>query len=82
MNHDEAAHAVAQEGLRLMENAILRLLEANPQGLRNIQIADSLDLRSDFQGGHRNYLTYSVLGLLLEDGRVVRDEENRLFLKA
>lgn len=29
MNHDEVADAVAQEGLRLIENAILRLLEAN-----------------------------------------------------
>ena len=58
MNHDEVAHAIAQEGLRLIENAILRLLDANSQGLRNIEIADSLGLRSSSQGNQRNYLTY------------------------
>ena len=73
MNHDEVAHAIAQEGLRLIENAILRLLDVNSQGLRNIEIADSLGLRSSSQGNQRNYLTYSVLGNLIEDGKVVKE---------
>ena len=73
MNHDEAAHAVAQEGLRLIENAILRLLEANPQGLRNFEIADLLGLRSTSFGNQRNFLTYSVLGNLIDEGKVVKE---------
>ena len=73
MNHDEVAHAIAQEGLWLIENAILRLLDANSQGLRNIEIADSLGLRSSSQGNQRNYLTYSILGNLIEEGKVVKE---------
>lgn len=82
MNDDAASRVMAQKELELIEEAILRLLEHNPQGLRNVQIANSLGLRSDFLGGHRNYLTYSVLGILLEKGNVVRDEENSPFFKA
>lgn len=82
MNEDAASRAMAQKGLELIEEAIIRLLEHNPQGLRNVEITDALGLRSDFQGGHRNYLTYSVLGILLDIGKVVRDEENRRYIKA
>ena len=82
MNDDAASRAMAQKGLELIEEAIIRLLEHNPQGLRNIEITDALGLRSDFQGRHRNYLTYSVLGILLDKGKVVRDEENRRYIKA
>ncbi len=81
MNEDVASHAMAQKGLQLIEEAIIRLLEHNPQGLGNAQIANTLGLRSDFLGGHRNYLTYSVLGLLLDNGKVVRDEESKVFIK-
>ena len=73
MNHDEAAHAIAQEGLRLIENAILRLLEANPQGLRNFEIAELLGLRSNSSGNQRNYLTYSVLGNLIDEGKIAKE---------
>ncbi len=82
MNDDAASRAIAQKGLELIEEAIIRLLEHNPQGLRNVDITDALGLRSDFQGGHRNYLTYSVLGILLDKGKVVRDEGNRRYIKA
>lgn len=73
MNHDEVAHAIAQEGLRLIENAIHRLLDANSLGLRNLEIADSLGLRSSSQGNQRNYLTYSILGNLIQDGKVAKE---------
>ena len=82
MNEDAASRAMAQKGLELIEEAIIRLLEHNPQGLRNIDITDALGLRSDFQGSHRNYLSYSVLGILLEKGKLVRDEGSRLFIRA
>lgn len=82
MNTDATAYAIAQVGLKQIEEAILRLLTINPQGLRNVEITNALGLQSDFQGGSRNYLSYSVLGILLDKGKVIRDEENRLFLKA
>ena len=82
MTEDAVSRALAQEGLRLIEDAILRLLEANPQGLGNIEIADSPRLLSSFKGGDLDCLTYSVLGLLLEDGRVVRSPGTGLFIKS
>ena len=73
------ARLLAQEGLRHIEDAILMLLEAHPQGLRNAQIADALGLRSSIRGGQRNYLTYSVLGGLMARGAVTQDSETKLF---
>ena len=81
MNADDAVYTMAQEGLRQIEEAIIRLLEINPQGLRNAQIADSLGLRSDFRGNQKDYLTYSVLGGLIAKEKVIRDEESKLFTK-
>ena len=69
-NGDTTALDTAQAGLRQLEDAILRLLDANPQGLRNVEIAQLLDLHSDFQGGQRNYLTYTVLVSLVDKGKV------------
>ena len=77
MKNDPTARNFAQEGLRKIENAILELLERNPEGLSNVEIADLLDLRSDFLGGSRNFLTYSVLGGLLRQGKVRREGELR-----
>ena len=65
----DAARLLAQEGLRHIEDAVLLLLEAHPQGLRNAQIADALGLRSSIRNRQRNYLTYSVLGGLWHAGR-------------
>ena len=73
MNTDTTAYTMAQEGLRQIEEAILRLLTVNHQGLRNVEIADSLGLRSSSLGNQRNYLTYSVLGNLIDEGKVVKD---------
>lgn len=64
-------HELAQAGLRQIEDAILRLLDANPQGLRNVDVARTLSLRSDFPERRRDFLTYSVLGGLLERGSIV-----------
>ena len=78
---DNTALDTAQEGLRQIEVSILRLLEANPPGLRNVEIAELLDLRSDFQGGQRNYLTYTVLVSLISQGKVSRDNVNKIYHK-
>ena len=72
----------AQDGLHRIEDAVLKLLDANPQGLRNAQIAELLDLRSHFNGRQRDYLTYSVLGGLLDSGRVDRDPRTKIFTRS
>ena len=81
MNTDESAYTMAQAGLRQIEEAILRLLAANPQGLRNAQIAELLGLHSDFRGNQKDYLTSSVLGGLIAKETVVRNDETKLFAK-
>ena len=81
MNTDAVAREIAQEGLRQIEEAMLRLLENNPQGLRNSEIADLLNLRPDFRGGQRNYLTYSVLGGLLASGKIAWNQKTKVFTK-
>ena len=81
MTDDVAPRVLAQEGLRHIEQAILMLLEAHPDGLRNSQIADLLGLRSSIRDGQRNYLTYSVLGGLMARGEVVQNRETKVFIK-
>ena len=81
MTDAAAARLLAQEGLRHVEDAILMLLEAHPQGLRNAQIADALGLRSSIRDGQRNYLTYSVLGGLMARGAVAQDRNTKVFTR-
>ncbi len=81
-NADNTVQSLAEEGLHQIEDAILELLQHNPQGLGNAQIADMLNLHSSVRGGRRNYLTYSILGGLLADGRILRDEKSRTYTRA
>ena len=76
---DSNSRELAQAGLRQIEVAILRLLDANPQGLRKVDIARTLSLRSDFPGHRRDFLTYSILGGLLDRGSIVWSQESKLF---
>jgi hypothetical protein len=69
----------AQAGLKEIEEAIVALLKRRPDGLRNADIAEALSLRSDFLGRQKDYLTYSVLGGLIHQGRVARNQETKRF---
>jgi len=64
--------AQAQQGLMLLKEAILGVLAQKTDGLSNAEIADLLDIRSDYQGSQKDYLSWSVLGLLLNERRIVR----------
>lgn len=64
----------AQIGLELLKAAILDLARANPGGITNSDAASLLGLRSDYRGKQKDYLSYSVLGLLLREKRVRRRE--------
>ena len=63
----------AQVGLELIKAAILEFAEANPGGVTNADTASVLGLRSDYRGKQKDYLSYSVLGLLLREGRIRRE---------
>ncbi len=63
----------AQLGLQLLKTSILEMAKANKSGVTNADLASLLGLRSDYNGRQKDYLTYSVLGLLLRDGSIHRD---------
>lgn len=62
----------AQLGLEFLKTAIVELAKANPEGITNSDAASVLGLRSDYRGRQKDYLSYSVLGLLLREGRLKR----------
>lgn len=58
----------AQLGLKLIKDSITSLSEENPDGITNSDCAHYLGLQSAHQGKQQDFLTYSVLGLLLKEG--------------
>jgi len=67
----------AQLGLALIKDAVLELAKANPKGITNSDAASALGIRSDYGGGSKDYLSYSVLGLLMRDGKLARQGASR-----
>ena len=73
----------AQLGLELVKTAVYELVKANPKGITNSDAASLLGLRSDYKGKQKDYLSYSLLGLLLREGKVERhDNPTRHITKA
>ncbi len=62
----------AQLGLQLLESAVSEFVAANPSGVTNADAASLLGLRSDYLGRQKDYLSYSILGLLIREGKVAR----------
>jgi len=56
----------------MLKQAIVETIQQHPDGLGNSKIADLLDLRSDYLGAQKDFLSWSVLGLLLNEGRIER----------
>ena len=67
----------AQLGLSLLKEAVLEFAKANPKGVSNSEAASLLGLRSDYGGGSKDYLSYSIIGLLMREGKVERDGSSR-----
>ena len=67
----------AQIGLKLLSDAVLELLKSNMGGLRNADVAKALGLQSHYNGGSKDYLSWSILGLLIRDGKVARTCDRR-----
>jgi uncharacterized protein len=62
----------AQLGLALLKGAILEFAKANQRGITNSDAASLLGLHSDYGGGSKDYLPYSVIGLLMREGKLER----------
>jgi uncharacterized protein len=63
----------AQLGLSLLKDAVLELARANVKGISNSDTASLLGLRSDYGGGSKDYLSYSIIGVLMREGKLERD---------
>lgn len=67
----------AQVGLSLLKEAVLELVKANTTGVSNSDAASLLGLRSDYGGGSKDYLSYSILGILMREGKLERSKSNK-----
>ena len=65
---------MAQRGLGQIEDAILELLRIHPTGLTNAEIARLLGVETGQPGQHRNMLSWTIIGRLIEAGRVQREK--------
>lgn len=64
----------ASIGLDLLKEAVVELAKANIDGITNADCAKALGLQSNYGGGSKDYLSFSLLGLLIEEGRLQRDD--------
>jgi uncharacterized protein len=62
----------AQIALDHLKSAVFETTQANKDGVTNYDIAKCLGLQSDYGGGSKNYLSYSLLGILMREGKVKR----------
>ena len=60
----------AEHGLKQLKQAIIGYIAAHPEGVTNAQVATDLQLESDFEGKHQNYLSWSILGILVNEGLI------------
>ena len=72
------------QALELLKQSILAYLSVHSSGATNAEIAEELNLRSDFEGKSKDYLSYSLLGLLISEGKVYHEKvgSKRLYYSA
>jgi len=67
----------AQVALSMLKEAVLEMVKANGLGVTNSDVASLLGLRSDYGGGSKDYLSFSILGLLMREGKIQRSSGSR-----
>ena len=82
VNVPEGCYEKAQMGLDFIKSAIMELAKANPSGIKNADAAKYLGLQSDYGGGSKDYLSYSILGILMKEGHMVRNEKKKHVAKS
>lgn len=60
-------------GRELLCEVVLDLVKLNPEGVTNSDVASILGLRSDHLGGAKDYLSYSILGILLARNQIKKE---------
>lgn len=82
VNIPDGCYEKAQMGLEFIKSAIMELAKANPAGIKNSDAAKYLGLQSDYGGGSKDYLSYSILGILMKEGRMIRNEMKKHVAKS
>jgi hypothetical protein len=67
----------AQMALQMLKDSVLELAKANKFGVTNSEVSKSLGLQSDYLGGSKDYLAWSILGLLMREGKMKRVAKKR-----
>lgn len=78
INVPDGCYERAQMGLNFISSAVLELAKANPEGIKNSDAAKYLGLQSDYGGGSKDYLSYSILGLLMREQKIKRQNGRHL----
>jgi len=60
----------AQQAVSLLKKAILETITYHPDGIGSSDLARQLKLESDFEGNQKNYLSWSIIGLLVNEDKV------------
>jgi len=81
VNIPDGCYEKAQMGLEILKSAVMELAKANPDGIKNSDAAKYLGLQSDYGGGSKDYLSYSILGILMKEGRIERIDKKKHIAK-
>ncbi|WP_432634524.1 GIY-YIG nuclease family protein [Candidatus Avelusimicrobium sp.] len=73
LNLPVGMYELATIGLKFIKKAMLEFLAANPDGIKNADFARYLNLHSDNAGKQKDYLTYSVLGILMRENKIKKE---------
>lgn len=72
INVPDGCYEKAQIGLEFLKESIVELAKANPDGIKNSDASKYLGLQSSYNGGAKDYLSYSILGLLMREMLIER----------
>lgn len=64
-------------GLWLIEEAIVELLAQRGDWVKHGEIQDELNLRSEYKGGYKGFLSGRILEKLVEKNRILKDGSGR-----
>ena len=66
----------ATKALAQIEDTIVELLRLHPAGLSNVDVSNLLNIQSSYNGQHKNYLSLSIIGRLLSQGRIRMNKDD------
>ncbi len=71
----------AQFGRDLIKEAVIQLLESEDRPMTHAEIVRELGIPSAFEGENSNYLSWSILGLLVTEGALAYtgDRQQRVY---